>query len=247
MAEEKTAREKNAETQALRKKRQAERELQQTQARLDRYAGLTNKNEDYMYKLDKALDEMHYDPAKKDEVIGTMMTELQEKQKQGITAVKLYGPVSQKADEIVNGPKKKEVKRGNGVNQTFLEAALDNGTMMFTLFCLMFALIGLFSKKEAQAASSGWLTVVLISVITGVTMAVFTTSLSKYNTKGWVKITTALATLVVMWLFMFIIISLVPQSINPPLPGIVYFILATVGYFVRFFVKKKFNFRPNIF
>ena len=105
MAEEKTAREKNAETQALRKKRQAERELQQTQARLDRYAGLTNKNEDYMYKLDKALDEMHYDPAKKDEVIGTMMAELQEKQKQGITAVKLYGPVSQKADEIVNGPK----------------------------------------------------------------------------------------------------------------------------------------------
>lgn len=41
-----------------------------------------------------------------EEALQLLTEELVQKQHQGITATKLYGPVNEKADEIIKGPKK---------------------------------------------------------------------------------------------------------------------------------------------
>ena len=242
MAEEKSAREKNANAIAQQRHNQETAKQRQVNARLTRFAGLTKKNEEYMYKLDKALDQRGYDAAKKEEVIKQMVAELKEKQKQGITANKLYGTVTEKTELIIKGPKKKDT----GSQQSFWVAALDNGSAMFTLFCLMYGVLGVFSKKTTEQATGGWLTLVVISVVTGVTMALFYEMLGRGRMRGWGRIARAIITLVVVWFVMFGILSLVPRSVNPPLPGMIYFILAIIGYGFRWVMKKKFNFRNNI-
>ena len=89
MAEEKSAREKNANAIAQHRHNQETAKQRQVNARLTRFAGLTKKNEEYMYKLDKALDQRGYDAAKKEEVIKQMVAELKEKQKQAIQLLEL--------------------------------------------------------------------------------------------------------------------------------------------------------------
>ena len=119
-----------------------------------KFSGLTKRNEDYLFHLDKALTEKNYDPEQKEQVLTEMYQELKEKQKQGVVATKLYGTVTEKAELIVNGPKKSEAPTEL---PKFWILALDNGLIMFIMFCIMYTLLGVFSPKQADV-SGGWIT-----------------------------------------------------------------------------------------
>ena len=47
----------------------------------------------------------------------------------------------------------------------------------------------------------------------------------------------------VVWLLAFGLIPFIPQSINVPLNPIIYAILAVAAFFVRNYLKKKYNFQ----
>ena len=91
MAEEK----KNAKAAEKQAEVRAEKAVEEVEVtvRDGRYAGLTKRNEDYMYHLGKALDKKNYDQEKKEKALTEMYLELKEKQRQGIVATKLYGTV----------------------------------------------------------------------------------------------------------------------------------------------------------
>ena len=118
--------------QAAKRQQERAKEVQVT-VRDGKFSGLTKRNEDYLFHLDKALTERNYDPEKKEQVLTLMYEELKDKQRQGIVATKLYGTVTEKAEEIVNGPKKEDEPTEL---PKFWVLALDNGLIMFIMFCI---------------------------------------------------------------------------------------------------------------
>ena len=212
-----------------------------------KFSGLTKRNEDYLFHLDKALTEKNYDPEQKEQVLTEMYQELKEKQKQGVVATKLYGTVTEKAELIVNGPKKSEAPTEL---PKFWILALDNGLIMFIMFCIMYTLLGVFSPKQADV-SGGWFTLLATSTIAGVGLAFFYRSmLSARKEKGkkrWIKTILITLELILIWIVAFGVIAFIPVSINRTMEPIVYAILAGLGYLVRRYLKKKYNFRSVMF
>ncbi|MBF0702150.1 DUF1129 family protein [Ligilactobacillus murinus] len=212
-----------------------------------KFSGLTKRNEDYLFHLDKALTEKNYDPEQKEQVLTEMYQELKEKQKQGVVATKLYGTVTEKAELIVNGPKKSEAPTEL---PKFWILALDNGLIMFIMFCIMYTLLGVFSPKQADV-SGGWITLLATSTIAGVGLAFFYRSmLSARKEKGkkrWIKTILITLELILIWIVAFGVIAFIPVSINRTMEPIVYAILAGLGYLVRRYLKKKYNFRSVMF
>ena len=212
-----------------------------------KFSGLTKRNEDYLFHLDKALTEKNYDPEQKEQVLTEMYQELKEKQKQGVVATKLYGTVTEKAELIVNGPKKSEAPTEL---PKFWILALDNGLIMFIMFCIMYTLLGVFSPKQADV-SGGWITLLATSTIAGVGLAFFYRSmLSARKEKGkkrWIKTLLITLELILIWVVAFGVIAFIPVSINRTMEPIVYAILAGLGYLVRRYLKKKYNFRSVMF
>ena len=206
-----------------------------------KFSGLTKRNEDYLFHLDKALTEKNYDREQKEQVLTEMYQELKEKQKQGVVATKLYGTVTEKAELIVNGPKKSEAPTEL---PKFWILALDNGLIMFIMFCIMYTLLGVFSPKQADV-SGGWITLLATSTIAGVGLAFFYRSmLSARKEKGkkrWIKTLLITLELILIWIVAFGVIAFIPVSINRTMEPIVYAILAGLGYLVRRYLKKKYN------
>ncbi len=212
-----------------------------------KFSGLTKRNEDYLFHLDKALTEKNYDREQKEQVLTEMYQELKKKQKQGVVATKLYGTVTEKAELIVNGPKKSEAPTEL---PKFWILALDNGLIMFIMFCIMYTLLGVFSPKQADV-SGGWITLLATSTIAGVGLAFFYRSmLSARKEKGkkrWIKTILITLELILIWVVAFGVIAFIPVSINRTMEPIVYAILAGLGYLVRRYLKKKYNFRSVMF
>lgn len=212
-----------------------------------KFSGLTKRNEDYLFHLDKALTEKNYDREQKEQVLTEMYQELKEKQKQGVVATKLYGTVTEKAELIVNGPKKSEAPTEL---PKFWILALDNGLIMFIMFCIMYTLLGVFSPKQADV-SGGWITLLATSTIAGVGLAFFYRSmLSARKEKGkkrWIKTILITLELILIWVVAFGVIAFIPVSINRTMEPIVYAILAGLGYLVIRYLKKKYNFRSVMF
>ena len=212
-----------------------------------KFSGLTKRNEDYLFHLDKALTEKNYDPEQKEQVLTEMYQELKEKQKQGVVATKLYGTVTEKAELIVNGPKKSEAPTEL---PKFWILALDNGLIMFIMFCIMYTLLGVFSPMQDDV-SGGWITLLATSTIAGVGLAFFYRSmLSARKEKGkkrWIKTILITLELILIWIVAFGVIAFIPVSINRTMEPIVYAILAGLGYLVRRYLKKKYNFRSVMF
>ena len=212
-----------------------------------KFSGLTKRNEDYLFHLDKALTEKNYDREQKEQVLTEMYQELKEKQKQGVVATKLYGTVTEKAELIVNGPKKSEAPTEL---PKFWILALDNGLIMFIMFCIMYTLLGVFSPKQADV-SGGWITLLATSTIAGVGLAFFYRSmLSARKEKGkkrWIKTILITLELILIWIVAFGVIAFIPVPINRTMEPIVYAILAGLGYLVRRYLKKKYNFRSVMF
>ncbi|WP_290033423.1 DUF1129 family protein [Ligilactobacillus cholophilus] len=204
------------------------------------FSDLTKRNAEYMIKLTKALTDLGYDPEKRATALHEVYEELKVKQKQGMTAVKLYGPVSKKADDIINGPKKMKAQQP----PKFWEMALDNGLLMFAMFCAMYGILGLFSKTPS--ADAGWITLFSTAIIAGLGLAGFYKVMGDRKAKHRIlRGIGAFLMLLAVWFLAFALIARIPSQINQPLNPIVDFILAAAGFGIRYVLKKKLGIRSN--
>ncbi|WP_235807222.1 DUF1129 domain-containing protein [Liquorilactobacillus cacaonum] len=206
--------------------------------------GLTKRNAEYLFKLKKTLEEKKVTDQKIEEALQSLTEELVQKQHQGITATKLYGPVNEKADEIIKGPKKEPVAT------PFWKIALDNGLMMFMMFCIMYAILQQFSPKSSQI-NGGFLTLIVTSVIAGIAMAYFyrvagDRRTNKKKIPFWKTMLLTLV-LVIVWVSAYTIVVNVPGVINQSLEPIVYVILAALVFGLRYFLKKKYDIKSTPF
>lgn len=171
---------------------------------------LSNKNAEYVFKLNKRLLDDGFKEEEAKEVIDGMLPEMIDNQIKGIPANQLYGPVTQKAKEIAH-PVKKPKKT------PFWGLWIDTALLFFALFGLLYGVVALTSKKTDPNNQTGILTLIVLSLMWGALLTWFNNQMRmpKSERPGWGKTIGYLALgLVLMFVFLGAM-AFVPTTINP--------------------------------
>lgn len=196
-------------------------------------AQLSNKNQEYVFKLNKYLVDNDFKEDEAKEAIDKLMPEMIDNQINGVPANQLYGPVTKKAGEIVHPVK--PVKK-----TPFWASSVDNSLLFFALFALLYGIVALTSKKAGASNQTGIVTLVILSGMWGTLLTWFNIQMKKPKKErpGW-GITLGYLAIGLMLMFIFLgAMTFVPTSINPSLSGIGYLIVAAVAYGIRFVFRR---------
>lgn len=206
------------------------------------YQELTNKNKDYMFQLNSRLDELDYNSNWKELVFNEMLQEIIAAQATHITARKLYGTVTEQADNIVGKkvqPGEDEVRSPNW--QIFIDGAL----LMGGLFGIVFGI----SSWNNPENSIGLLQFLMNFILGGVSIVVLTKYMPKPGeTKGFLKYMVATVVVILFWvLFLSVVLTVLPNLLNPALPAVVVLGLSALSLLGRWFFKRKYNVKGSFF
>lgn len=203
---------------------------------------LSNKNQDYVFRLEKFLaEDQNYTMDQVEPAIDQILPEIIVAQRKGIPASSLYQKAPrEKAIEIAN-PKKEAPKN------KFWMHAVDNGLLYFVIFAGFFGVVQLFnmnSKQQNGVQKMGILTVASVTILFGILMAYYNDLVTREKSKRpstWkvVLIGIFLVGIVMVW----ITITSMPflRVINPVLNPWVYIVLAVIAFFVRRWFRQKYH------
>ena len=205
---------------------------------------LSNKNAEYIFKLNKHLMDDGFKDDEAKAQIDKLLPEIIENQIKGIPANQLYGPVTKRAQDITH-PVKKPKKT------PFWASWLDTSLLFFSLFGLLYGVVALTGKgaKSDPNSQTGIITLIVLSAMWGALLSWFNNQMKKPKSErpGW-GIT--IAYLVVGMVFMFVFLaamSVIPTTINPPLNAIGYFIAAIVAFGGRFLFRTMTGYKERSF
>ncbi|MBF0780946.1 MULTISPECIES: DUF1129 domain-containing protein [unclassified Granulicatella] len=204
---------------------------------------LTKRNQAYIFELDKILSLNNLSEDKRYKIKYEMMSELVAHQKSGKTAKQLYGTVSQCAKSILEGPKEDLTKPSEDW-KLYLDGALLMGSF--------FMLISVFTSAQQL----GIVTLLLNYFVAGFAVLFVTkasqnfqedTRLRKARWKSLLKYLGMTLLSMIIWLGGMLLVTLIPEGINPVLPKNVYLVIGAITLVLKFYLKKKLNIRGGIF
>jgi len=206
---------------------------------------LTKKNDQFLFDLNKILDESEIDGEKKVVALNHMLTELVEGQKKGHTAKQLYGTPTEAADNIINAPEPLP-------EMTFGKIMLDNSLLMFTFLSALAGLMPLLSNSKA--ASQG-LTSLVLGAVSGafsfylIYKYVFiydTPGADQTNRPGALKSGGLMALCFIPWVLIFSLSAMLPPAINPMFDPVLTLVLGALAFGLRYVLKKKIGLQGTI-
>lgn len=243
-------REKNAKV--IKKQEQAEASEQKSSTFMNNIENMTldqmksklsKRNDEYLFKLNKALVESGKTELQAQELIDGLVKEVYMSQVKGIPATKLYGPVAQKVDSINNV--KKEPKK-----IPFWMNAVDTTLLFIALFGAMYGILGFADKSGAsQKGQTGIVTLFIVSILWGIILTWFSTEMRKPKAQRpgmWKTIIYMIIGLVIMY-GVLAVTAMFPQSINPTVSAVVYIIIAVVAFGGRYLFRKVNNITGSSF
>ena len=203
---------------------------------------LSNKNQDYVFRLEKFLTEdQNYTMDQVKPAIDQILPEIIVAQRKGIPASSLYQKApKEKAIEIAN-PQKEAPKN------KFWMHAVDNGLLYFVIFAGFFGVVQLFninSKQQNGVQQMGILTVASVTILFGILMAYYNDLVTREKSKRppmWkvVLIGIFLVGIVMVWITFTSMPFL--RVIYPVLNPWVYIVLAVIAFFVRRWFRQKYH------
>lgn len=199
--------------------------------------GLTKRNEDFMFQLNKHLDAAGMAGGDKRAALEEVVAELVAGQKTGKTAKQLYGTASAKAATIAQ-PKSQGL---SGNNKGYWPNAIDTALMLLAMFSLVFG-ISMLTSKGASTASYGIVGLLLTAISGGLVFAFVQGIITPADTAAkkplWYRIVVTIVAVLVWMAFYGASFTLIPKALNPGLPGFVYIILAALA-FVGFILERR--------
>lgn len=207
------------------------------------YAQLTNKNQDYMFQLNSRLDELDYEPVKKEYVFNEMLQEIIKAQESSIPARKIYGTVTDQADNIlgknVDVPEEEQEKSPTWM--LYMDGALLMGGL--------FGIVNGISAWQATESPVGLLQIIMNFLIGGLAVLVLTKYAPKQGqSKGLLKYIAATIGVMFFWVIVItFVLALIPPILNPVIPGPVIVGIAVVALLARWYLKKKLDIQGTIF
>ena len=199
---------------------------------------LTNKNSDYVFRLQKAL--LENENIANDQVepaIDSILPEMIIAQQKGIPASTLYKmSPTEKAIELTH-PKPKVVKQKFGLQ------VLDNILLYLALFAGLYGFVQLVSKTPS-GGELGVVTLVVLVIGLGYMMAYYNRWLvtPKNKRMGTGKmILIGVVILVVM--FLWVTATSLPgiKQFNPPLNPWAEIVVAVIAFGVRYYLRRRYN------
>ncbi|MFL2101213.1 DUF1129 domain-containing protein [Desemzia sp. FAM 23991] len=210
------------------------------------YAQLTNKNEDYMAKLDKRLIEANYPDDDKTRVFNDMLKNIISQQASGITARKLYGTVTERSIEIVEGPQ--QAVDGKAERSEDWKLYVDGALMLGGMFALITGLSALLGDG-ANSTGMGIITLLLNFIVGGFVILAITKNAPTQGVKGSL-LRYILVSVVAMFAWIIVMtgsMALLPTSINVVLPGIVNLIIGALAFAGKWYFKRKYHVKGTLF
>lgn len=218
--------------------------LEETKAQnKELYQQLTNKNEQYMFQLNNRLKELDYDPVAKEYVLNEMLHEIIEAQHSHIPAKKIYGTVTEQAENIVG--KDYDVPEGAQEKSPTWMIYMDGALLLGGLFSIVNG-IGAYQDPSANVG----LVQILMNFLLG-GLAVLT--LTKYSprqgqTKGMLKYILATVSVMLVWVIAItLILFLLPDILNPSLPPFVIITIGIVSLLAKWYLKKELDIKGTLF
>lgn len=202
---------------------------------------LSNKNSDYVFRLEKAM--LNSENVAMDQVepaIDSILPEIIIAQRKGMPASTLYQKSpTEKAKELAH-PKAKPTKT------KFWMQVVDNLLLYLTFFLGMFGVVQLFmpKNKASQSGEMGIVTLLSVAILFGVLMAYYNNLLARNKEDRppmWKMI--GIAVIVLIVIFLWITLTSLPafRPFNPVINPWVEIVLAVIAFVGRRFFKQKYH------
>lgn len=203
---------------------------------------LTNKNSEYMMKLNRSLDDRRVSEERKTVIFNDMLKTIVEQQGQHMTARRIYGTVTEQADYLTEN---KTSSEQTAVVQSepwklYLDGALILGGMM----------TGITGIGQLFGTES---TMRLFMVILGFLMGGFAFMIiSKYapvpgQKGGFLKYILATTGALIGFIFFMTLGGIIPDAINPVIPDPILLMIAVAAFAARWYLKRRLNIQGTIF
>lgn len=211
--------------------------------------GLTRKNEEFMYQLNKQLDVQGVKADKKPEMIERTISQLKEAQKTGKTAKQLYGTPTKHAHDLLHPQKGTTGHELSSFGLLFV----DNSLMFMAIFALMYGLLAFFSPDafaDQKRVGTAGITAMIIIALTGgaafAYMAKATQPVKNKKTGRWVRKPLGkrflyIALAFVVWLGIYFLCSFLPNVINPQMNKWAYVIIGVAAFGGDLYFRRVFN------
>ena len=225
---------------------QKQREREQRQEKGSAFAkyGLTRKNEEFVYQLNKQLERQDVPEEKRPAMIKETIDKLLAGQKKGQTAKSMFGTPTEYAKELKN-PKPKDTKMNTQRSMKLL--TIDNSLIFFSIFTFMYGIMFLLSPeilKTKQYGSSGITAIILVAVIGGVLFSYIMLQLQPVNGKKARQMFIRILILIlglVAWLGIYMMASWLPNVINPRLNAWVYIVFGLLAFGGDLYFRNKYH------
>lgn len=240
--------------QAGQRQKQLEKQRRQASGRAFSDANLTRKNEDFMYQLNKQLDRLGVSSDKKDAMLNETIQKLLAGQENGRTARTLLGTPTEYAKELKNPkPTPAETNR-----QSIRLLAIDNMLIFLSIFTFMFGLMFWLSPaamQTKQAGTSGITAILIVALTGGLIFGYVATQVQpQFNAKGkrvnkkplWQRILVIVAGLAA-WLLIYMLVSLLPNAINPRLNPFVYLGIGVLTFLGDMYFRARFHVSGSLY
>ncbi|KRO16390.1 DUF1129 family protein [Lacticaseibacillus saniviri] len=195
---------------------------------------LSKKNDDYVFKLRRGLEEHKVPEAKQEAVLAELLPEIITAQKQGKPANQLYGPVTEKVNAIVFAPKPVKV-------QPLWLTMLDMGLFFLSLFALVYG-VGAYINPKNQP-QGGLLPMLIMAVVAAVIFGYYnnwTKQKKGERRSGWIIGLSAFL-LITLASFGSSALAQLKSPITNPMPWYGYAVVAVIAYGAHWLMKRQYN------
>ena len=204
---------------------------------------LTNKNREYMMTLNRKLDDAGFPEDNKTLVFNDMLKNIVSQQANHLTARKLYGTATDQARYLtesdhadMTGP----VERSESW-KIYLDGALLLGGMFAVITGISY-LVG------NQEAGLGLITMILNFLLGGLAVMVITKYAPQPGVKGgFIKYIVATTITMLTWIILMAFgTAMLPQALNPMIPGSITLVIGGVAFAAKWYLKKKLNIQGTL-
>ncbi|MGO1747177.1 DUF1129 domain-containing protein [Alkalibacterium gilvum] len=204
---------------------------------------LTNKNQEYMIKLNRRLDEANVSEERKTNIFNDMLKNILSEQANHNTARNIYGTVTDQASYLINGTSgavEEPVER-SATWKLWLDGALLLGGMFSVI-------TGISYFTGNSEAGLGVTSLLLNFLLGGFAVMIITKYAPKPGVKGgFLKYILATTLTMIAWIMLMAFSTkLIPPVINPLIPGSYTLVIGVIAFAAKWYLKKKLDIKGTL-
>lgn len=204
---------------------------------------LTNKNREYMMTLNRKLDDAGFPEDNKTLVFNDMLKNIVSQQANHLTARKLYGTATDQARYLTESD---HADMTGPIERSELwKIYLDGALLLGGMFAVITGISYLVGNQEAGL---GLITMILNFLLGGLAVMVITKYAPQPGVKGgFIKYIVATTITMLTWIILMTFgTAMLPQALNPMIPGSITLVIGVVAFAAKWYLKKKLNIQGTL-